>query len=129
MVENYMLDAEKALIDALSDYEGNGVRYEPSDREELQNLILQVEKLRQRLAFYMANLPNLDHHTFGKKTVTMEQPRGVGELFEELDRGMFISPDGPLGHSLAYQHLKDLFTNTTLSIAEAYFLLHNVRAN
>jgi len=128
MVQEFMLEAEKALIDALDAYESNGVRYEPADREELQNLIVQVEKLRQRLNDYMVNLPDMDHHSFGN-TVRINLPRSVAELFEGLEKSQFISPEGPLKHSVSYQQLKELFPDLPLSIAEAYFLLRKERIN
>jgi hypothetical protein len=129
MVADHMLDAEKALVDALSEYEGNGIRYEPHDREALQDLIIQVEKLRQRLTYYMHNLPSLDHHPIGKRIVDIKQPRSVAELFEELEGAKFISPEGPLHHNVPFKQLKELFLQTDLSIVEAYLLLHKTRAN
>jgi hypothetical protein len=128
MVEKYMDEAEQALSKALFHYENNGVRYEPADREALINLLLQVELLRKRLALFMAALPYLDSHPIGEP-VPESAPHSVAQLFDEVDKGRFISPDGPLVKHQAYQQLKELFQNTQLSIVEAFHLLHRVKLN
>jgi len=56
-------------------------------------------------------------------------PAGVTQLFEELEKSKFISPDGPLHKHFAYDQLKGLFHNTDLSIAEGYYLLHQQKSN
>lgn len=53
--------AEKFLVEAFSEYEGNGTRYEPTDRQALIDIINELHELRTRLTLFMANLPYLDH--------------------------------------------------------------------
>jgi hypothetical protein len=127
MIGEHMSNAAAALSEALTEYEGNGTRYEPADREELIDLIMQVDELRRRLTLYMAELPFLDHHPIGEAVVETS-PHSIPEIFEELEDARFISPDGPLKHHVAFQQLKDLFQNTTFSLVEAYHLLHRVRS-
>jgi hypothetical protein len=123
MLKEHMIAAQDALAKALYDYENNGIRYEPADREALINLILQAERLGNRLSEYMTELPFLDSHPIGTP-VPEATPGSVAKIFEELDRSSFISPEGPLEKHMAYQQLKRLFDNTSLSIVEALHLLH-----
>jgi hypothetical protein len=127
MIGEHMSKAAEELSEALIDYEGNGTRYEPADREELIDMIMKVDELRRRLTLYMAELPFLDHHPIGEAVVETS-PRSIPRIFEELEEARFISPDGPLKHHLAFQQLKDLFQNTSFSLVEAFHLLHKVRS-
>jgi hypothetical protein len=127
MLEEHMSNAAAELGEALIDYEGNGTRYEPADREQLIDLIMQVDHLRRKLTLYMAELPFLDHHPIGEAAVETS-PRSIPEIFEELEQSRFISPDGPLKHHVGYQQLKEVFQNTSFSLVEAYHLLHRVRS-
>ena len=54
--------AEQFLHEALKEYEGNGIRYEPSDRQALIDLINEVDDLKKRLTSFMAGLAFMDHH-------------------------------------------------------------------
>ena len=65
MLRENMTAAEEALTRALFEYENNGTRYEPADREALMDLILKVEQLGKRLSVYMSELPFLDSHPIG----------------------------------------------------------------
>jgi hypothetical protein len=127
MLGEHMSNAAAELGEALIEYEGNGTRYEPADREQLIDMIMQVDHLRRRLTLYMAELPSLDHHPIGEPVVETS-PRSIPEIFEELEESLFISPDGPLKHHVGYQQLKELFQNTSFSLVEAYHLLHRVRS-
>jgi hypothetical protein len=129
MLTENMLFAQKLLQDALLEYEGNGTRYEPADRQNLIDLIAQLDKLRKKLAIFMANLPFLDHHPIDTEIEASQNPILVSDLFTVLDNDQYISPLGPLKHSLAYHELKKLFGNTRLSIEEASHLLHREESN
>jgi hypothetical protein len=122
-----MSAASAALNEALTDYESNGIRYEPKDREELMNLMIQVDHLRRRLTLFLSEVPFQDHHPIGE-TVVESAPRSIQELFEELEDSKFISPEGPLEHHVGYQQLKEVFQNTSLTLLEAFHLLHKVRS-
>ena len=121
--------AEKFLMQALSEYEGNGTRYEPGDRQLLIDLINTTRELGKRLTLYIANLPYLDHHPIDTSVETKSGPVAIADIFEVLDRGKYISPAGPLIHSVAFQELKKIFDNTCLSLTEAQYLLHRERTN
>jgi hypothetical protein len=129
MVTENLQFAENFLNEALTEYEGNGTRYEPADRQELIDLINQLDILRKRLSLFMANLPFLDHHPIDTELQAKTGPVMVSDLFETLDKDKYICPQGPLVHSVAYQQLKELFNNTRLSLAEALHLLHRERSN
>lgn len=121
--------AEKFLVEALSEYEGNGTRYEPADRQALIDLINELHDLRTRLTLFMANLPYLDHHPIDTSIESKSGPVMVADIFEVLDRDKYISPAGPIIHSVAYQSLKKIFENTALSVIEAQQLLHREKSN
>ena len=129
MITENLLFAENFLREALTEYEGNGTRYEPADREALIELINQLNPLRKRLAIFMVNLPFMDHHPIDTKMEEKQGPVLVSDLFDVLDKDKYICPDGPLKHSVVYQKLKELFGNTRLSISEALHLLHRERSN
>jgi hypothetical protein len=126
--ENFSF-AEKFLVEALSEYEGNGTRYEPTDRQALIDLINELHELRKRLTLYMANLPYLDHHPIDTSIETKKGPVTISDIFEVIDRGKYISPAGPIDHSVAYQALKKIFENTALTVMEAQHLLHQEKNN
>ena len=129
MITESLAFAEQFLHEALKEYEGNGVRYEPSDRQALINLINEVDDLKKRLATFMAGLPFMDHHPIDQSSVVESRPAKVEDIFLTLDRAKYISPDGPLIHSEAYQLLKRIFDNTRLSVLEASYLLHPETSN
>jgi hypothetical protein len=121
--------AEKFLMEALSEYEGNGTRYEPADRQALIDLINELHDLSTRLTLFMANLPYLDHHPIDTSIVKKTGPVTVADVFEVLERSKYISPAGPIVHSVAYQSLKKIFENTTLTVIEAQHILHRENSN
>jgi len=129
MITESLSFAEQFLNQALKEYEGNGIRYEPSDRQALIDLINEVDDLKKRLASFMAGLPFMDHHPIDQSSAVKGGPVKVEDIFTILEKAKYISPDGPLIHSEAYQLLKKIFDNTRLSVLEASYLLHPETSN
>jgi hypothetical protein len=121
--------AEQFLYEALKEYEGNGIRYEPLDRQALIDLINEVDDLKKRLTSFMAGLAFMDHHPNDQTSNLKSGPVKVEDLFLALERAKYISPEGPLIRREAYYTLKRIFDNTVLSALEASFLLHPETSN
>jgi len=128
MITESLAFAEQFLYEALEEYESNDIRYEPSERQELIDLIREVDDIKKRLTSFMAGLPFMDHQPIENSHVK-SWPVTVEDLFLSLDEGKFISPNGPLIHSEVYLSLKRIFENTMLSVLEASFLLHPETSN
>jgi hypothetical protein len=121
--------AESFLNAALEDYEGNGNRYEPADRQKLIDLINQLDLLNKRMTNYLANLPFVDHQPIDTEVSASAHPQLLSDLFKILDNDQYICPKGPLSHSEAYVEIKNIFQNTRLNAAQAQLLLQKARSN
>jgi hypothetical protein len=78
---------------------------------------------------FIADFPYLDHHSIDTSIEMKSGPVMVADIFEVLDHGKYISPAGPIIHSVVYQSLKKIFENTALTVIEAQHLMHREESN